>query len=148
MQQQKCVALHSTDSEIRGGLAATKEGLYLQDICTFTQLPLEYIRPLPIYADSQPMIDALNANTVTTRVKHIAVPIHFIHQQIKTARITLRKIGTHLNLSDSGTKPNPSPTHFRHFDQAIGVRFYPPSDSEHYKLLDLHKFIKSPYTKD
>lgn len=94
------------------------------------------------------MIDSLNANTATRRVKHIAVPIHFINQQIKNGRVTLRKIGTRLNLADSGTKPNPSPTHFRHVDQAIGVRFYPPADSEHYKLLDLHKFIKSPYAKD
>ena len=33
-------------------------------------------------------------------------------------------------------------------DQAIGVRSYPPADSEHYKLLKLVKFVVSPYTKD
>ena len=49
-----------------------------------------------------------------------------------------------LNMADSGTKPNPAPVLFRHFDQAIGVRFYPPSDSEHAKLMDLGKFIQSP----
>ena len=119
MQQQKCIALHSTNSKIRGGLAAAKEGLYLQDICAFAQLPVGYIRPLPIYADSQPMIDSLNANTVTTRVKHIAVPIHFTNQQIKNGRVTLRKIGTQLNLADSGTKPNPSLTHFCHFTKPL-----------------------------
>ena len=148
MQQQKIVALHSTDSEIRGALAATKEGLYLQDICSFLGLSNEFIRPLLIMEDSQPCIDALKANTVTNRVKHIAVPIHFIHQQIANGKVDFKKIGTHLNMADSGTKPNPSPTHFRQFDQAIGVRFYPPADSEHYKLLELDKFVVSPYTKD
>jgi len=148
MQQQKIVALHSTDSEIRGALAATKEGLYLQDICSFLGLSNEFIRPLLIMEDSQPCIDALKANTVTNRVKHIAVPIHFIHQQIANGKVDFKKIGTHLNMADSGTKPNPAPTHFRQFDQAIGVRFYPPADSEHYKLLELDKFVVSPYTKD
>ena len=147
MQQQKCVALHSTDSEIRGCLAATKEGLYLQDICSFLKVNQQLIRPLPIFADSQPCIDSITANTVTSKVKHVAVHVHFINQQYKNDKVDFIKIDTHLNLADSGTKPNPSPTHFRQFDQVIGVRFYPPSDSEHYKLLELHKFTISPYSK-
>ena len=147
VQQQKATALHSTHSEIIGSLAATKQSIYIQDICTFLRLPNDLHRPMPIYIDSQPCIDALESNTITTRVKHIAVPISYIHEQIESDRITLRKIDTTLNLADSGTKPNPSPTHFRQHDFVIGVRFYPPSDSEHYKLLELDKFTHSPYAK-
>ena len=148
MQQQKCVVLHSTDSEIRGCLAATKEGLYLQDICSlFLKVNQQLVRPLPIFADSQPCIYSITANTVTSKVKHVAVHVHFINQQYKNDKVDFIKIDTHLNLADSGTKPNPSPTHFRQFDQVIGVRFYPPSDSEHYKLLELRKFTISPYSK-
>ena len=69
-----------------------------------------------------------------------------MHQQILHGKVDFFKIGTNLNLADSGTKPNPSPTHFRHFDQAIGVRFYPPPESEHYIKLQLEKFMHSPYT--
>lgn len=148
VQQQRATAIHSTHSEIIGGLAATKESTYIQDVCTFLQLPRDDIRPVPIYIDSQPCIDALEANTVTTRVKHIAVPIKYINEQIQDGCIKLEKIDTTLNFADSGTKPNPSPTHFRHYDHVIGVRFYPPEGSEHYKLLELHKFVKSPYTKE
>jgi hypothetical protein len=75
------------------------------------------------------------SNTITTRVKHIAVPIRYIHEQIEADRIKLQKIDTTLNIAYSGTKPNPSPTHFRQYDWAIGVQFYPPESSEHYKLL-------------
>ena len=92
------------------------------------------VRPLPIFTDSKPAIDSVNSNTVTSRVKHIAVPILYMHEQVKDNNIELKKIDTTLNLADSGTKPNPAPTFFRHFDHAIGVRFYPPEDSEHYKL--------------
>ena len=73
--------------------------------------------------------------------------IHFIHQQIANGKVDFEKIGTHLNMADSGTKPNPLPAHFWQFDQGIGVRFYPPADSEHHKLLELDKFVVSPYTK-
>lgn len=143
--QDKCVAIHSTDSEIRGAFAASKQAIYLQEIAEFIGIDREHCRPLTIFEDSQPCIDVLKANTVTSRVKHIAVPIHFIHQLISQGRIDILKIDTNLNLADSGTKPNSAPVHFRQFDQAIGVRFYPPPESEHYKLLKLDKFVKSPY---
>ena len=93
------------------------------------------------------LVNENESNTITTQVKYIAVPIWYIHEQIEADRIKLQKIDTRLNIADSGTKPNPSPTHFRQYDWAIGVRFYPPESSEHYKLLELHKFIKSPYAK-
>ena len=60
-------------------------------------------------------------------------------------KFTMVKIGTQLNLADSGTKTTLGPTHFRHFDQSIGVCFYPPLKSEHHDLLELSKFIPSPF---
>lgn len=147
MNQQKCIAIHSTDSELRGNFSATKECLKLQEIAKFIRVPTKNIKPLPIYTDSQPAIDSINANTVTSRVKHIAVPIGFMHEQVQDGKVEFRKIDTKLNMADSGTKPTSAPTFFRHFDHVIGVRFYPPKDSEHYKLLELDKFKHSPYSK-
>lgn len=146
MMQQKCVALHSTDSEIRGNFAATKEGLKLQDIGLFIRIPTRNVRPLPIYTDSQPAIDSIASNTITSRIKHIAVPTTFMHEQVQMNKVEFRKVDTKLNIADSGTKPTPVATFFHHFDFAIGVRFYPPESSEHYKLLELHKFKPSPYS--
>ena len=147
MQQQKCIAIHSTDSEIRGAFAATKEGQNLQNMFMFLPVPNAICRPLPIYCDSQPAIDSINANTVTSRVKHVAIPIMYMHEHVKDGTISLHKINTKLNLADSGTKPNSAPVHFEHFDQAIGVRFYPPANSQHYNLLNLDTFKVSPYTR-
>ena len=113
MQQQKIVASNSTDSEIRGAFAATKEGIYLQDICSSLKLDNKFIRPLIIMENIQPCINILKANAETNQVKHIAVPIAFIHQQIANGKVDFKKIGTHLNMADSGMKPNHSPTHFR-----------------------------------
>eukprot|EP00956_Cyclotella_meneghiniana_P015837 scaffold24602_cov53-Cyclotella_meneghiniana.AAC.1 len=134
--------------------AAAFAGLYriLRYLATHPHRPIFYPRrpvtdvhelrfePLPIYCDSQPAIDSINANTVTTRVKHVAIPIMYMHEHVKDGTISLHKINTKLNLADSGTKPNSAPVHFEHFDQAIGVRFYPPANSEHHNLLNLDTF--------
>ena len=146
-EQQRCVALHLTDSEIRGVFSCVKRGMTVQDVALFIGMQQDSLLPTPIYEDSQPCIDVLEAKTVTTRVKHIAVPIHFIHEHINDGRFVMRKIGTTLNLSDSGTKPNPAPIHFRQYDHTTGVRFYPPKESDHYKLLQLETFLTSPYTR-
>ena len=146
-QRQKATALHSTHSEIIAALGATKQALHVQQLCSFVKLPTPLVRPHPIFIDSQPCIDAVQANTVTTRVRHIAVPIHFIHEHIDLGNIDTIKIDTTLNLADSGTKPNASPTFFRHYDFVIGVRHYPPPDTDHYRHLELHKFVPSPYEK-
>lgn len=145
MNQQRVIALHSTDSETRCVFSAVKRGLFIQNVAQFIGIPLDDLRPTQIFEDSQPCIDICEANQVTSRVKHIAVPIHFIHEFIHRNRFKMVKIGTHLNVADSGTKPNPSPTHFRHFDYACGVRFYPPHGSEHFKLLALDDFVPSPF---
>eukprot|EP00956_Cyclotella_meneghiniana_P008309 scaffold11091_cov47-Cyclotella_meneghiniana.AAC.1 len=147
VQQQRSIALHSTHSEILGSLAATKETGYLQDIYTHIGHPPSNIFPFPIFLDSKPCIDALESNAVTTRVKHISVPIKYIHEKIAADRIKLHWIDTNLNLADSGTKPNPSPVLTRHYDFLIGVRFYPPPGSKHHELLQLDTFITSPYVK-
>ena len=65
-EQQKCVSLHSTDSEIRGVFSCTKRGLYLQQVDAFIGISSDDSLPTPIYEDSQPCIDTLEENTVTS----------------------------------------------------------------------------------
>ena len=146
-EQQQCVALHSTDSEIRSVSSCVKRGLTIQDVAIYIGMQSDSLLPTPIYKDSKPCIHVLEAKTVTSRVKHVAVPIHFIHEKINDGRFIMRKIGTNLNLSDSGTKPNPVPIHFHQYDHTVGVRFYPPNGLDHFKLLKLDTFLTSPYTR-
>ena len=146
VEQHKYIALHSTDSETRGAFATTKKGLSLQDVAEFLGFNGNDFCLLPIYKDSQPCIDILQAKTVTSYVKHITVPIHFIHDQIFLERIVIQKIGTNLNLADSGTKPNSSPVHFYQHDHIIGVQFYSPKGSAHAQLLQIDFFAYSPHS--
>ena len=63
---------------------------------------IKFCRLLPIYWDSQPDIDSLNANTVTSRVKHIVVPIFMYMQEPGTSQ------GWHHHSVQNWYKPEPS----------------------------------------
>ena len=108
---------------------------YLRDICTY--LRLDQSDPTIIYEDSQPCIDILASNSITSRVKHMAVAVGYIHQEIELGKAVPQKIKTTLNIADLGTKPLAAPSHHRHFEFARGIRYYPPPKSNHATLMDL-----------
>ena len=70
-EQQQCVTLHSTDSEICGVFSCVKRGMNIQDVAIFVGMTRDSVLRTPIYEDSQPCINVLEAKTVTSRVKHI-----------------------------------------------------------------------------
>jgi len=96
--------------------------------------------PIPIYQDSQPTIDTIASSSITGRAKHIAVPILFSQEKAHHDVVTFKTTSTDLQPADPGTKPLAAPIHFRHNDFVIGVRFYPPPDSEHYRQADIGRF--------
>jgi hypothetical protein len=97
-------------------------------------LPLP--EPTILYEDNQACMDILAANQVTSRVKHIAVPIAYCHEQIRLMQVKREKVHTSLQVSDIGNKPNASTLHHRHRDTLCGKRFYPRPHTKHATLLD------------
>ena len=94
--------------------------------------------PTIIYEDNQPCIDIIRAGHITKLVKHIAIPVGMIGEEINRGHNIPVKIPGILNPPDNGTKPNPSSTFHRLVKFCRGQRFYPPPGSEHFKLLQLH----------
>ena len=77
---QPASAAHSTDSEVDTFYLATKMVQYLLPILQNLGLQVSDA-PTPIYEDNQPTIDTIKTNHPTSRVKHIFVPIHYVHEQ-------------------------------------------------------------------
>ena len=50
-----------------------------------------------------------------------------------------------MQLADLNSKPCGVKRHRDIIDRAIGINLYPPTESEHYKLLRLNKFHGSTY---
>ena len=99
---------------------------------------LDMTEPTVIYKDNQPCIDIIIAGHITKLVKHIAIPVGMIKEEINRGHNIPIKIPGLLNPPDNGTKPNPSSTFHRLVRFCRGQRFYPPPGTEHYKLLQLH----------
>ena len=144
VEQQGCLTTSSTDAETLATYAGSRKSAFYYALTKFLDLPWAG-EPITIYQDSQPCIDICNAGAISTRVKHIAVPIAYIHEKIIKNINTLHKIPTTLQPSDPGTKPISAPILFRTYDYAIGVRFYPPPGSTHASLMRLQLFAtKNP----
>ena len=135
MGKQSCIASHSTDAEIRSYFTGMMLNRYLRVVMEYLRHPLP--GPTVIWEDNQPAIDIMLAGQITGRVKHMAVPIAMIEEDIRAGNSIPKKIKGTLNPSDMGTKPNPATTLHRHFRLARGHRFYPAPTSEHGKLMQV-----------
>ena len=109
---------------------------YLRQILEF--LGVEFHETISGLEDSQPTIDIIQANWITYRVKHIAVPIGCIHEQSDIHKTRLAKILTYIKPSDMGTKPLSGPLHERHSSYIHGVRFYPPDEYGNFYQIDIY----------
>jgi hypothetical protein len=142
MEQQSRIATCSTDAEMITMYAATKKAIVYKALQQFLQFPQSH-KPITMHEDNQPVLDIIAANQVTSRVKHEAIPILFVHEKHNDGTISPRHVSTRLNLADPGTKATPSPLHFRHYNYTFGVRHYPPNSNladDHYTLADFRSF--------
>ena len=58
-----------------------------------------------IYEDNQAALNIMAAGHITSRVKHMVVPIAIIHEEINNGNAKGEKISGKLNPADIGTKP-------------------------------------------
>lgn len=138
-KQSGPVALQSTDSESLCFAKAAKRGIFFSELVKFLKLPIAG-DPITIYEDSQPCIDVVTSNAISSRVKHIAVPIAFSHEKITLDIIRPEYINTTIQPADGGTKPQSGPTLERAFNYLIGARYFPPITSNHASDMDLREF--------
>ena len=138
---QPSVALHSTDAEICGFCVGAKT---IQHFCPLMEalgVPVHLTTPTdaaPGHEDNQPTIDIIKAGKVTTRVKHIAMPVAHLNEHCFCNMVAPIHMDTKIQPADMGTKPLTGPLLHDHFCNARGVQHCPPENSEHCKLLELH----------
>ena len=65
------------------------------------------------------------------------MPVHYIHEKVVKGIVDMDHIPTAFQPANPGTKPTSAPVSFSAYDYATGVRFYPPADSKHAKLVDI-----------
>ena len=131
--KQLSVATSTTDAETRSLFSG------LRRIHTFRLFLRHLGFPIPsptiIFEDNKGTTDIVNAGRLTPRVKHIDVPLCYIHHEHIFGTFDIATCSTHLIFADGLNKALPGPTIKRHSAFYTGRRFFPKQDTEHYDLL-------------
>ena len=102
-RKQRAVSTSSTEFEYYTLMNTFKEGIWLRLFLSLTKLPSPL--PFPIFCDNQSTCTIANADTISSRTKHIDIHHHFIRQIINDGSFTTTWITTSDMTADIFTKP-------------------------------------------
>jgi len=143
MKQTSC-ATSATDAETRQYYDAAKRTLFLRQIGltmpkasppVLPSFALNYELPSPIFEDNKGTRDMLAAGKVTSNLKHVDIPLTYLHSLHESSTITTSRAGTSTMVANFLTKQETGPQHMKSTKWITGRQYYPPRNPDHYKLL-------------
>ncbi len=137
-KKQIQTALHSTGSEItalhHGAFKTVLLRSFLQSIGIYLNTPT------PTYEDNQGTIKLVRTHRLTDTVRHYAVKIAWLNENFNNDQLKLAYTKTSMMLCDCSTKPSNGSKLFDQISYAIGQRFYPTPDKQHFHDLQLDTY--------
>jgi len=146
MKQSSC-ATSATDAETRQYYDAAKQTLRIRNFLrqigltmpkaspVLPSFALNYELPSPIFEDNKGTRDMLAAGNVTSNLKHVDIPLMYLHSLHESSTITTSRVGTSTMVANFLTKQETDPQHMKSTKWITGRQYYPPRNSDHYKLL-------------
>ena len=146
MKQLSC-ATSATDAETRQYYSAAKRIVRIRNFLRqigislphsspiLPSFKLNYNLPTPIFEDNKGTRDMLAARKVTSNLKHIDIPLTYLHSLHASSVISTAKATSSTMLANFTTKQETGPQHIRSTKRITGREFYPPITSEHFKTL-------------
>ena len=131
-------AASTNDAEARSLFQATQRTLAYRSILKSLDTPQPH--STPTHEDNVATIAQVLNDRLTPRVKHIDVIIIWINNQFGRDRMVPVPCPSELEKGDMNTKQHGGSTLQQKFLPLVGFQFYPPPNSEHYKLLQLNEF--------
>ena len=104
-------------------------------------LTLHTSAPTLHWEDNTSCISVVGSKIFTTRVKYIDVPVCFIQEKFGNDIFIPKYEKSSVMPVDMFTKPCSGPIIRKSNKCMTGFRFYPTSDTEHYQLIILNKFV-------
>jgi len=77
----------------------------------------------------------LAAGKVTSNLKHVDIPLTYLHALHESATITTSKANSSTMVANFLTKQETGPQHIKSTKWITGRQYYPPPSSEHFKTL-------------
>ena len=146
MKQTSC-ATSATDGETRQYYEAAKRIVKARNL--FRQIgltipvaspilpsfALNYKMPTSIFEDNKGTRDMLSAGRITSNLKHIDIPLTYLHSLHESGTICTKAAGSKTMLANFLTKQETGPIHLKSTQWITGRKNYPPVTSTHYQEL-------------
>ena len=132
---QRATAKDSTDAEIRSAFKTANAIVCHKNFLTSSSITCLLRKPMTLFLDSTATKKVIQANKVTSRTRHLDVPVNYTHEIYNNGYFQPEYVHRSLNLADALTKALPAQSFSRHWDIMRGLRFYPSKDTPHGKYL-------------
>ena len=96
--------------------------------------------PIIAYEDNSATILQILKDRLTPNVKHLDTKVMWMHQILDLKIFRPVSCPTDRQLTDMNSKPNGGQKLQQSVLYLVGARFYPPTTSKHYTLLELDKY--------
>ena len=141
-KKQIGVSLHSNNSELASLLVCVKKTVAIRHLLHCLGYP--QLAPTIISEHNQATIAEVTNNCLTPQVHHLDTMITWLHENFIKKILLLKYTNTKCQKADLNTKPHGGESLKSMLLPLIGYSFYPPSNSEHYKLLQLDLYNITP----
>jgi len=101
----------------------------------YPSFSLNYSMPTPIFEDNKGTRDMLAAGKVTANLKHVDIPLTYLHSLHSSSTIVTGVATSSTMLANFLTKQETGPNHIRSTKWITGRQYYPPRNSLHYSEL-------------
>ena len=127
--RQMCIATSTTDAEIRSLFTGLRKVITFRNFLRHLGRP--ELKPTIIFEDNKGTSDIVRAGRLTPRVKHIDIPLCYIHEQNAIKSFDIAECPSHLMLADGLNKALTGPVIQRHSRWYTGYRYYPKPGTQH-----------------
>jgi hypothetical protein len=109
--KQRTVTTSTTEAELLALSSAAKEAIWWKRF--FKSIDLELDHDLVLQCDNKQTVGALqkDSNLIRTKLRHIDIHNHWLRQEVRDARISVRWVPTTEMPADGLTKPLPRQRH-------------------------------------
>ena len=128
----------ANDAETRALFYTTRKTINYRNI--LVSLNNAQPGPTPTFDDNKATIAQVLKDRLTPRVRHIDVLVAWLNDQFSRERITPIYTASADNLADKNSKPHGGQTLQQKHLSSVGYKYYPPTNSDHYRHLQLHEF--------
>jgi len=137
-KKQPLTALHSSGAELTSLHCAGFKSSLLQSF--MSSIGKSFTTPCTLFEDNKGTINLIRTQRLTDTVHHHDVELAWLNENFLRGTFLVTYSKTAMMLVDCCTKPVNGSQLFQQISFAIGVRFYPASNTQHYIDLDLDTF--------